>query len=155
LTRADSLSSVDRKILAMLLASERRVSSSEVSKKLGIPTSTVQRRRKRLEKEYITANYSLNSQNFGWRTVDLLIGTERGATLQVGKALLERPDVSSVASMLGEHAINLRAEVIVVSNAELLALLEQVKAIDGVRDVLWCEVVETIGKNNLGTLLAQ
>jgi len=43
----------------------------------------------------------------------------------------------------------------VVSNAELLALLEEVKAIDGVRDVLWCEVVETIGKNNLGTLLAQ
>jgi DNA-binding Lrp family transcriptional regulator len=139
----------------MLLASERRLSSSEVSKRLGIPTSTVQRRRKRLEKEYIIASYSLNSKNFGWRNVDLLIATERGATLQVGKALLERPDVSIVATMLGEHAINLRAEALVVTNAELLRLLEQVKAIDGVRDVLWCEVVETIGKKNLGTLLAQ
>jgi DNA-binding Lrp family transcriptional regulator len=150
-----ALSSVDRKILAILLESDRRVSSSEMSKKLGIPMSTVQRRRKRLEKEYITANYSLNSKNFGWRTVDLLIATERGATLQVGKELLKRRDISSVASMLGEHAINLRAEALVMSNAELLRLLEQVKAIDGVRDVLWCEVVETIGKNSLGTLLAQ
>ena len=87
--------------------------------------------------------------------MDLLIATERGATLQVGKELLKRRDVSSVASMLGEHAINLRAEALVMSNAELLRLLEQVKAIDGVRDVLWCEVVETIGKNSLGTFLAQ
>ena len=150
-----ALSGVDRKILAILLESDRRVSSSEVSKKLGIPMSTVQRRRKRLEKEYITANYSLNSKNFGWRTVDLLIATERGATLQVGKELLKRRDVSTVASMLGEHAINLRAEALVMSNTELLRLLEQVKAIDGVRDVLWCEVVETIGKNSLGILLAQ
>ena len=149
------LSSVDRRILAILLETDRRVSSSEVSKRLGVPTSTVQRRRKRLEKEYITASYSLNSKNFGLRDVDLLIATERGATLQVGKELLKRPDISRVASMLGEHAINLRAEALVVSNAELLRLLDQVKAIDGVRDVLWCEVVETIGKNNLGTLLAQ
>jgi DNA-binding Lrp family transcriptional regulator len=155
MTRARDLSNVDRKILALLLESERRVSSSEVSKKLGIPTSTVQRRRKRLEKEYITASYSLNSQNLGWRSVDLLIATERGATLHVGKELLKRPDVSIVASMLGEHAINLRAEALVASNTELLRLLEQVKGIDGVRDVLWCEVVETIGKNNLWTLLAQ
>ncbi|MGH9918982.1 MAG: Lrp/AsnC family transcriptional regulator [Nitrososphaerales archaeon] len=150
-----ALSGVDRKILAILLESDRRVSSSEMSKKLGIPISTVQRRRKLLEREYITTNYSLNSKNFGWRTVDLLIATERGVTLQVGKELLKRRDVSSVASMLGEHAINLRAEALVMSNAELLHLLEQVKAIDGVRDVLWCEVVETIGKNSLGTLLAQ
>jgi DNA-binding Lrp family transcriptional regulator len=150
-----ALSGVDRRILAILLESDRRVSSSEMSKRLGIPMSTVQRRRKRLEKEYITANYSLNSKNFGWRTVDLLIATERGATLQVGKELLKRRDISSVASMLGEHAINLRAEALVMSNAELLRLLEQVKAIDGVRDVLWCEVVETIGKNSLGTLLSQ
>lgn len=139
----------------MMLESEQRVSSSAMSKKLGIPTSTVQRRRKRLEKEYITASFSLNSKNFGWRNVDLLIGTERGATLQVGKELLKRPDISRVASMLGEHAINLKAEALVVNNAELVRLIEQVKAIDGVRDVLWCEVVETIGKNNPGSLLAQ
>ncbi|MDA4116381.1 MAG: winged helix-turn-helix transcriptional regulator [Thaumarchaeota archaeon] len=150
-----ALSGIDRKILAILLEADRRVSSSEMSKRLGIPMSTVQRRRKQLEKEYIIANYSLNSKNFGWRTVDLLIATERGATLQVGKELLKRRDVSSVASMLGEHAINLRAEALVMSNTELLRLLEAVKAIDGVRDVLWCEVVETIGKNSLGTLLAQ
>jgi DNA-binding Lrp family transcriptional regulator len=148
------LSSVDRKILAMLLESEQRVSSGEMSRKLGIPASTVQRRRKRLEKEYLTTSYSLNSRNFGWRKVDLLIATEGGETVKVGRALLKRQNVSSAASTVGEHAINLRAEALVADNTELLALLEQVKAMEGVRDVTWCEVVETIGRNSLGNLLA-
>ncbi len=141
------LSSVDRKILTMMLESDGRVSSNQVSKKLEIPKSTVQRRRKRLEKEYLTTTYSLNSAKFGLRNIDLLIATERGATLKVGRELLTRKDVSYVASTVGEHTMNLRAEAHVADNAELLLLLEDVKAMDGVKDVVWSEVVETIGRN--------
>jgi DNA-binding Lrp family transcriptional regulator len=142
------LSSVDRKILTMILESDGRVSSNLVSRKLEIPKSTVQRRRKRLEREYLTTTYSLNSDKLGWRNIDLLIATERGATLHVGKELLTSSNVSYVASTVGEHTINLRAEAHVANNAELLLLLEHVKAMEGVKDVIWSEVVETIGRNS-------
>ena len=145
---AKGLSSVDRKILTMLLESNGRVSSNQVSKKLEIPKSTVQRRRKRLEKEYLTTTYSLNSEKFGWRNIDLLIATERGATLDVGRELLTRKNVSYVATTVGEHTINLRAEAHIANNAELLLLLEHVESIEGVKDVVWSEVVETLGRNS-------
>lgn len=143
------LSGIDRKILTMLLESQGRVSSNQVSKDLGIPKSTVQRRRKRLEKEFLITTYSLNPDKFGWRNIILLIATERGATHDVGRELLKRNDVSYVASTVGEHMINLRAEAHVSDNAELLQLLEQVKAMNGVKDVMWIEVVETIGRHNV------
>jgi hypothetical protein len=43
----------------------------------------------------------------------------------------------------------LRVEVFVKDNGELLDLLEDVKAMKGVRDVIWTEVIATIGTKNL------
>jgi hypothetical protein len=58
---------------------------------------------------------------------------------------LKRDNVVSVGRSIGEHTIDLRAEVIIKDNSELLELLEAVKAMDGVRDVVWSEVVDIMG----------
>jgi len=50
--------------------------------------------------------------------------------------------------MIGEHTIDLRVEVFVSDNGKLLNLIEEIKTMKGVRDVVWTEVVETIGKNS-------
>jgi hypothetical protein len=42
--------------------------------------------------------------------------------------------------------IGLRAEVIIKDNSELLGLLELVKGTDNVKDVIWSEIVEMIGR---------
>jgi hypothetical protein len=39
----------------------------------------------------------------------------------------------------------LRVEIIVRDNAELLDILEKVKAMDGVNDVVWSEIVQVVG----------
>ncbi len=68
--------------------------------------------------------------------------------MNVGKELLKREEVTYAARTIGEHTIDLRIEVFVRDNGVLLDLLEDVKAMNGVRDVVWTEVVETIGRKN-------
>jgi hypothetical protein len=50
-----------------------------------------------------------------------------------------------VARAIGEHTIDLKVEIIVKDNAELLNLIEEIKAMEGVRDVVWSETIEVIG----------
>jgi len=142
------LSKIDKEILKALLLSPngKRSSSTLLSKKLGVPQTTIQRRRSRLEKEFLELSYSLNLEKFGWRRVDLLISTGNGKTDSVAKQLLENEEVTYVGKSIGEHTIDLRVEIIVKDNAGLLDILEKVKAMDGVQDTVWTEIVEVVGK---------
>ena len=51
-----------------------------------------------------------------------------------------------VGKSIGEHTIDLRVEIVVKDNAELLDILEKVKAMEGVQDTVWSEIVEVVGK---------
>jgi DNA-binding Lrp family transcriptional regulator len=144
----EQLTEADGKMLRLLLESEGKIPSHELSVELGVPLSTVQRRRKRLETDYLVKTYALDPMKFGFRQIDLLIYTGGGATIELGKELLKREEVTYAARTIGEHTIDLRVEVFVKDNSVLLNLLEDVKAMKGVRDVVWTEVVETIGRKN-------
>jgi len=142
-----SLSYVDRAILKVLLdTNDGKRSSMLLSTKLGVPPTTIVRRRKRMEKDFLDISYSLNLKNFGWRRVDLLISTRNGKTNSVAKQLLSKDEVVYVGKSIGEHTIDLRAEIIIKDNAQLLDILEKVKAMDGVNDTIWSEVVEVVGR---------
>ena len=140
------MSRLDKEILKILLNPDGRLSSEVLSKRTGSPISTIQRRRKQLEKEYLELSYTLIIEKFGWRRVDLLISTTSGKTDTIANQLLEREEVVYVGKSIGEHTIDLRAEIIVRDNAELLDVLEEVKAMEGVRDTVWSEIVHVIGK---------
>ncbi|MDG7001786.1 MAG: winged helix-turn-helix transcriptional regulator [Nitrososphaerota archaeon] len=145
---SSELSGIDKSMLRLLLDSAGHIPTHEISLQLGIPLSTVQRRRKRLEKEYLIKTYSLDPLKFGYRRIDLLIYTEGGETMNIGKELMKRGEVMSAFRTIGEHTIDLRVEVLVKDNGVLLDILEQVKAMKGVRDVIWTEVIATIGRKN-------
>ena len=40
----------------------------------------------------------------------------------------------------------MRVESIVKDNAQILDLMEKMKAMDGIRDVVWSEIVKIVGK---------
>jgi hypothetical protein len=69
-----------------------------------------------------------------------------GKTDAVANQLLAREEVVYVGKSIGEHTIDLRAEIIVRDNAELLDVLEYVKSMEGVRDTVWSEIVHVVGK---------
>jgi DNA-binding Lrp family transcriptional regulator len=140
------LSEVDRKILKILLNPSDRVSSHALATKLGLPRTTIQRRRNFLEKHYLEFSYTLKLTELGYRRVDLLIYTGGGTTVNIAEKLLDRDEVVYVGQSIGEHTIDLRAEVIIKDNSQLLDLLEEVKAMPNVKDVVWSEIVRIVGK---------
>jgi len=69
------LSLIDKMILKEILSPNENKKSGSMSKKLEIPLTTIQRRRKRLEKEFLEEDYTLLLEKFGWRRVDFFIST--------------------------------------------------------------------------------
>src|SRR5687768_17372697 len=101
------LSNIDRKLLKILLLPNGKTSSKSIARKLGLPATTVQRHRSRLEKEILNQVYTLDLDKFGWHKVDFLIATESGKTGLIGKNLLKREEVIYVGKSIGQHTIDL------------------------------------------------
>ena len=141
------LSQIDKKILKILLSPNGQSKSTKgISTKLSIPVTTVRRRRKRLENKFVKIHYVLDIEKFGWRRVDFFISIRNGMVNSVAKKLVELDDVTYVGKSIGEHTIDLRVETIVKDNSVLLDLLEVIKGMEGVRDVVWSEIVTVVGR---------
>ena len=121
-------------------------SSKSLSAKLGIPITTIRRRRKRLESKFLKMHYILDIEKFGWKRVDFFISIRNGMVNSVANKLLTSDEVTYVAKSIGEHTIDLRVEAIVKDNGSILDLLEKIKAMEGVKDVVWSEIVNVVGR---------
>ena len=139
------LCDLDRKILKRVLG-DCKVSPEALATELGISTKEIHERLHLLNASYLTHSCGLKLDGLGYRRIDLFIYTTCGTTVSLAKKLLSRDNVVYAARSVGEHTIDLRVEVIVRDNKELLDLLEEVKAMEGVRDVIWSEIVDWIGK---------
>ena len=123
------------------------VTSLSLSKELGVPLSTVQRRKKRLEDTLIDISYSPRLEKLGWRTASLSI-LAGGNVSELGRVILEVSDrVLSATRIIGRDDADIMAQVAFRTNSELMSLIDQVKEKEGVRAVSWSEVVELIGTN--------
>lgn len=140
------ISQIARKILKILLAPNGQKTTKSISTKLGIPVTTVRRRRKRLEVMFLKVQYVLDIEKFGWRRIDFFISIRNGMVNAVANKLMDLDDVTYVGKSIGEHTIDLRVETIVKVNVVLIDLLEEIKGIDGVKDVVWSEIVSVVGK---------
>lgn len=141
------LSSLDRNLLKILLQPNGDLKSTKsLSDKLRIPITTVRRRRKRLERSFLKLHYILDIEKFGWRRVDFFIAIKNGMVNAVANKLLDSDEVTYVGKSIGEHTIDLRVETIVKDNASVLDILEKIKAMEGVNDVVWSEIVSVVGK---------
>jgi hypothetical protein len=143
-----SLAEHDAEILQNLLASRAAIASQLLSEKLGISRKAAERTRKEAEDEYLAIKYSSTLEKYGLRQVEFMISTGGGRTLAIGKELLKRDQVAWVARTIGQFNIDLRAEIFVQSGEELMELIEEVKAMAGVKDVVWSEVIEVVGRKN-------
>lgn len=141
------LSTLDRKLLKILLEPNDELKSTmNISVKLGVPITTIRRRRRRLESTFLKLHYVLDIEKFGWRRVDFFISIQNGLVNAVANKLMQLNDVTYVGKSIGEHTIDLRVETIVKDNSVVLDLLEAIKGMEGVKDVVWSEIVTVIGR---------
>jgi len=142
-----TISDLDRKLLKILLSPNGDLKSSKsLSDKLGIPVTTIRRRRKRLEGLFLEMHYVLDIEKFGWKRVDFFISIRNGLVNTVANKMMDLDEVTYVGKSIGEHTIDLRVETILKDNASILDFLERTKAMDGVKDVVWSEIVSVVGR---------
>jgi DNA-binding Lrp family transcriptional regulator len=142
-----NLTDLDRKLLKILLMPNGGLQESKkIATKLRIPFTTIVKRRKRLEDLYLKLNYSLEIEKFGWRRVDFFISVLNGKVNTLAKKLSKIDEVTYVAKSIGQHTIDLRVEAIVKDNVRLLDLLEEIKEMDGVGDVVWSEIINVVSR---------
>ena len=104
----------------MLLSPNGNLNSSSISQELGIPITTIRRRRRRLVSEYLKVYNVLDIEKFGCRRVDFFISIKNKKTSSIANKLLEIDEVTYVGKSIGEHAIDLRVENIVKDNVIVL-----------------------------------
>lgn len=140
-----ALSPIDKKILKALLESWGSPSSLQLSRELDIPISTVQRRRKRLEEEFVKESYSLQYQKFGRRQVTFIVSIGVGNKTTISDEILELEKVIAVTRTFGDSA-DLKIEALVESNQEFMAISEKIRSISGIQKFSWFESLEELGR---------
>jgi hypothetical protein len=106
----------------------------------------VRKRRDLLEKQHLEYGYHMDMKGVGHRRLDFQIATHRGLTVPIAKSLLKMKEIVSVGRSIGRSSINLRSEIIIKDNGQLIDLLDRVRRLDGVKDVVWSEIVHVVGK---------
>ena len=137
-------SKLDKQIVKILLSSDggKMITSKEIARRLGIPATTVQRRRKRLENEILTTNYILDLKRFGWHKIQFLVATMGGKTTSIAKEMAKMNQIVHVSKSIGDHTIDLHVIAVVHDNSELLEVMEQIRSVEGVKDAIWTESVQ-------------
>lgn|SRR5581483_6092744 len=142
------IDSLDIKIIKELIDNPDN-SSSKMAKKLGIPLSTVQRRKSRLERSVLTRKYELNTHDLGWRNAEILMLIENGNVNSMAQELMEKFDKVVGTSTRINTTSNLAAYVVFRNSNELHELMEKLRAMPHVTNLEWSEIVrETENKGN-------
>jgi DNA-binding Lrp family transcriptional regulator len=165
---------LDKKDLIILneMLANPDVTSLNISKKLKLPLSTVQRRRTTIERSSIVRkSYELDAKQFGWRTADILITVEKGDCVEIANRLLTEDigvgltsDISKVINKddnispgprviesslrIGDPVVNVVARVIYKSSDELFHIIQEIKKMPNIARVEWSEIVKVVGRNN-------
>ena len=144
------LSAADRIIIKAVLNSPSRISAIELQALTNLPQATLQRRRKRIEAHYITTTRDVNLKSVGLMKVHLLISI--GGSSNIAKTasyVINMPFVSKVSRVFGgtKHVLLVEAITRTTDIAGIASILDAIRRVEDITDVLWFTDVEEVAKN--------
>lgn len=128
------------KNIAKELIENPELTSREIAKKVYL--STVQRRRKRLEKLVLSRAYYVDMSLFGWRIADLLIETKQGEAHAVANNVIGKNFMSGSLRIFSP--ISMVIKICYKSSSELLRILQDIKARECIGRVERFEIVQKV-----------
>ncbi|HET6589158.1 MAG TPA: winged helix-turn-helix transcriptional regulator [Candidatus Nitrosocosmicus sp.] len=120
------------------------IKSSEISAKLKIPLSTIQRRRNNLEKlSIIKKNYIVDLKKLDLRIAEIMIGTSSDESQKIMTEVYNKHKTSIVDMSLriGNPDTNVSLRIAYKTSLELFEILEEIKQMDTVNNVTWSEYI--------------
>ena len=130
------------------------IKSSELSEKLQVPLSTIQRRRARIEESILKKNYYFNFSKIGYRTAEIFLDIDKGKVFEIGQQILKLFENKVVRATTRINSLNnLCIEIVFKDSKELHDILEKMKTLDNTTNVYFSEVVNIIGDNTNNIIL--
>jgi len=139
----------DIQIIKLLIKGDN---NKEISSKLHIPLSTVQRRAKRiLKQELVITTIHLNRSKFGYRTGLIHVYCSDKNIQQTAKKMLEFAGVTSVEIHIGNSDI--LADFAYKESKELFDVILKIKQNSGIERVIWSERISRSAEKDYDLLL--
>lgn len=129
--------------------------STEIAKKIGIPLSTVQRRRAQIEKSGIVKKtFEIDTKKIGLRSSDMLIKVTKGQIENVATEIFKQHSKSilEMSLRIGQLDFNLVAKVVYKDSDEIYEIIKTVNTIDNVESVQWSEIVKILIRKENGLI---
>ena len=151
--KSKSISEFDRIDFLILseLLKNLDVKSIDISNKLKIPLSTIQRRRSRIDKSsMLKRRYEIDYKQFGLRRADILVDASKGDCIDIAREIVkEYPENVLEASIrIGDPKVNLVVQVIYNTSEEIFAMIHYIKKMQHVEDARWSEIINAVIKND-------
>jgi DNA-binding Lrp family transcriptional regulator len=129
--------------------------SASLATKIGMPLSSLQRRRTKLEKSLLVKAYHIDLKTSGGKMGDIVVNVDKGKSREVATNILKnyKSNVMNVSTRINsEH--NVAAQILYKNTAELHNILESIRSIPYVTSLQWSELVEMIGDNSHSVITA-
>ena len=133
--------------IANELLDDADATSSDIARKYDKPLSTIQRRRTRLERTILAKDYAINTQLARWRSGEIFIKVEKGRAQAVGKTLFERykENITLVSTTMNNIG-NLIGHIYYNTSPEMFSIVEELRRIEFVEEVMYAEHIEKLGE---------
>jgi DNA-binding Lrp family transcriptional regulator len=139
----DGVDKINLKIIKALMENPN-IKSSELSEKLQVPLSTIQRRRAVLEKTAVVKKeYILDLRKFGLRIAEILIDIEKGnhdKLLEDIKVKFNK-NIISISRKIGDPGINIGIKIVYSESIQLFEVLEELRKNSMVKKFDWFESI--------------
>ena len=136
--------SLDAKIIEELLH-DAFISSTDISKRLKAPLSTVQRRRRYLENTILTRRYEIDLKKQGFRIGEMTVVPQNGASEKIISGIFSKyPNhILSIVVQI-DGAIILAVLVYFKTTAEIHDIMVGIHSMPGVENVRFAETVDIL-----------
>jgi len=159
ITQGDKLvaGSLDAKIIEELLH-DAFISSTDISKRLNAPLSTVQRRRRYLENTILTRRYEIDLRKQGFRIGELTVVAGNGASKEIISRIFSMyPNYVLTITVKIDGAVMLGVLVYFKTTTEIHDMMMSIQSLPSVKHVKFAETVEIVRnkRNEIGRTVAR